>query len=51
MESTGVAGRIQVSQEVRDSLAARFSFEERGQIQVKGKGDQRTWFLVGPADG
>ncbi|HZP15872.1 MAG TPA: adenylate/guanylate cyclase domain-containing protein [Nocardioides sp.] len=49
MESTGVAGRIQVSQSVHDALAWEFSFEERGEVAVKGKGDQRTWFLTGAA--
>lgn len=49
MESTGVAGRIQVSQSVHDALVGEFSFEERGEVAVKGKGDQRTWFLTGAA--
>ncbi|MFT4087685.1 MAG: adenylate/guanylate cyclase domain-containing protein [Gordonia sp. (in: high G+C Gram-positive bacteria)] len=47
MESTGVVGRIQVTQAVRDALAGRFCFEDRGIVQVKGKDDQHTWFLLG----
>jgi len=48
MESTGVSDRIQVPQDVRDRLSSDFEFEERGDIQVKGKGVMHTWFLVGP---
>lgn len=46
MESTGVPNRIQVPQEVHDRLRDDFVFEERGDIDVKGKGVMRTWFLV-----
>ncbi len=49
MESHGVAGRIQVTDATRGLLLERFSFEERGFIQVKGKGSIRTWFLNGRA--
>ncbi|MFT3716773.1 MAG: adenylate/guanylate cyclase domain-containing protein [Gordonia sp. (in: high G+C Gram-positive bacteria)] len=48
MESTGVPDRIQVPAAVRDRLAGVFEFDERGVVPVKGKGDQRTWFLRGP---
>jgi len=48
MESTGVPGRIQVTRETRDRLADRFTFEPRGLVAVKGKGEIETWFLVGP---
>jgi adenylate cyclase len=33
--------------ETRDQLTERFDLEERGVIDVKGKGLMRTWFLVG----
>ena len=46
MESHGVAGRIQVSQQVYEQLRDRFLFEPRGSIPVKGKGDVTTYFLV-----
>jgi class 3 adenylate cyclase len=46
MESTGVAGRLQVTTETRDRLAADFEFEHRGIIDVKGKGPTETWFVV-----
>jgi adenylate cyclase len=47
MESTGVAGKIQVSSEVYERLKLEFVLEERGPIEVKGKGRMLTWFLVG----
>jgi class 3 adenylate cyclase len=46
MESTGVPGRIQVTGETRQRLAADFDFERRGIVEVKGKGPIETWFLV-----
>jgi adenylate cyclase len=51
MESTSVVGRIQVPQRVYQRLCNRFVFEERGDVDVKGKGVMRTWFLVGRDDG
>ncbi|WP_207515917.1 adenylate/guanylate cyclase domain-containing protein [Mycolicibacter sinensis] len=47
MESTGVANRIQVPREVHERLSSDFVFEERGDVDVKGKGVMHTWFLVG----
>lgn len=47
MESHGEAGKIHVSEEVYVALQEKFIFEERGEIEVKGKGRMRTWFLVG----
>ena len=46
MESTGVPGRIQVSDVTRDLLRERFELEPRGTIDVKGKGPMQTWFLL-----
>ena len=46
MESHGEAGRIHVSEEVYVALKEKFVFEERGEIEVKGKGVMRTWFLL-----
>ncbi len=50
MESSGVADRIQVSEEAHARLADRFVFEPRGEIVIKGKGTMRTWFLIGRKD-
>jgi class 3 adenylate cyclase len=47
MESTGVAGRIQTSQTIFQCLQPKFDFEERGLVEVKGKGLVRTYFLLG----
>lgn len=51
METTDVEGRIQVPQDVYDRLKDRFVFEERGDIDVKGKGVMHTWYLAGRAPG
>jgi len=57
MESHGVENKIQVSDEFKNSLSQTLSegqglnantgfvFEERGEIEVKGKGKMKTFFL------
>jgi adenylate cyclase len=45
MESQGVAGRIQVTDATRQRLNDSFMLEERGSIDIKGKGEIHTWFL------
>ncbi|WP_051631243.1 adenylate/guanylate cyclase domain-containing protein [Afifella pfennigii] len=45
LEANGLPNRIQVSPEVREALAHRFSFEERGFITLKGKGRTTAFFL------
>ncbi len=48
MESSGEAGRIHCSSDFTYHLQNRdesFVFEERGEIEVKGKGVMRTYFL------
>lgn len=47
MESHGMAGRIQVADCLKKRLEDRFDFELRGDIEVKGKGSMRVWFLTG----
>jgi len=47
MESLGVPGRIQVTSSVFERLRDRYEFEERGVIDVKGKGMLPTYFLIG----
>jgi len=49
MESTGEPGKIQVPSDIRELLADGFEFEERGVIDVRGKGLMPTWFLIGRA--
>ncbi len=46
MESHGVPGAIQVTERAYLRLAPAFAFEERGVIDVKGKGPMRTYRLV-----
>jgi adenylate cyclase len=46
MESTGSAGKIQVSQETCQRLQDRFVLEECGETEVKGKGQMRTSYLI-----
>jgi len=48
MESHSEPGSIQVSHATYLLLRDRYEFEPRGEIEVKGKGRMKTWFLVGP---
>jgi len=47
MESHGVAGRVQVSDSTRLLLGEPFLIEERGVLEVLGKGEIKTWFVRG----
>lgn len=47
METTDPEGRIQVPQNVFERLKHAYVLEERGTIQIKGKGPMHTWYLVG----
>jgi adenylate cyclase len=47
MESHGEPSRVHVSQATHDLLGDQFRFEDRGEVAVKGKGAQRTFFLLG----
>jgi class 3 adenylate cyclase len=51
MESHGVPGCIQVTARTYQRLKARYRFERRGPITVKGKGAMVTYFLLGPRGG
>jgi adenylate cyclase len=48
MEAHGQAGRIHVSEAVARRLGDRFLLEDRGEIDVKGSGRMRTFFLGAP---
>jgi len=48
MESHGLPGRIQVTESTYERLRARYRFEDRGEIEVKGKARQRAYLLVRP---
>lgn len=47
MESTGVPGRIQVTEATHQLLRQLFEFEERGPIEVKGKGLMPVYLMLG----
>ena len=49
MESHGVPGRVQVSDDVRRTLGRRYRVEDRGTIEIKNRGTMRTWFVHGIA--
>jgi class 3 adenylate cyclase len=46
MESGGVVGGIQVTERTYRRLRERYRFQRRGPVQVKGKGELVTWFLL-----
>jgi guanylate cyclase len=48
MESQGTPGRIQITQATYELLKDEFECEPRGSVDVKGKGEMETWYLVGP---
>jgi len=47
MESHGLSGRIQITATTYERLREKYLCEERGMIQVKGKGEMMTYFLLG----
>jgi adenylate cyclase len=48
MESQSTPGEIQITRATYDLLKDEFVCRRRGTIQVKGKGEMETWYLVGP---
>jgi adenylate cyclase 3 len=51
MESTGKAGCIQVTEETyKILLCFGYKFEQRGLVNVKGKGQLMTYYIVGRAE-
>ncbi|MEH2284201.1 MAG: adenylate/guanylate cyclase domain-containing protein [Nostoc sp.] len=47
IESQGIAGKIQVTEDTYKCLCDEFLFEKRGEIEVKGKGKMTTYLLIG----
>jgi class 3 adenylate cyclase len=47
MESSGVPGKIQVTEATYERLKERYEFEQRGQVAVKGREEMTTYWLVG----
>lgn len=46
MESNGLPGKIQVAATTYERLKDKFVFEERGMVEVKGKGKMLTYWLL-----
>jgi class 3 adenylate cyclase len=46
LESQGLPGRVQVSEDVVELLVRRFRFEPRGVIDLKGRGPTMTYWLL-----
>lgn len=51
MESHGLVDKIQISESTFTRLEGRFVLEDRGTLEVKGKGPMRTWLLTGEHGG
>ncbi|MEM1172724.1 MAG: adenylate/guanylate cyclase domain-containing protein [Cyanobacteria bacterium P01_H01_bin.35] len=47
MESHGIPGKIQVTEDTYNCLIDKYTFQERGMIEIKGKGMMRTYLLMG----
>ena len=47
MESHGNVGKVNISQHTYEIIKedTRFTFESRGKIEIKGKGDMKMWFV------
>ena len=48
MESTGVAGRVQVSDDTYQLIKHAYDCESRGPTSIRGRGKMVTWLVVGP---
>jgi class 3 adenylate cyclase len=46
MESHGVPGRVQVSEVTANALGGEFELEDRGALEIKGKGKMHTFLLA-----
>jgi class 3 adenylate cyclase len=51
MESTGEPDRIQISQSTYKWVKDTYLLESRGEIDVKGKGKMKTWWVSGVQEG
>ncbi len=47
MESSGLPGRVQLSEQTAALLAPEFQIEKRGEVEIKGKGRMTTYWLTG----
>jgi class 3 adenylate cyclase len=51
MQTESVPGRIQVTRSTYELLQDEFVLEPRGTIEVRGKGEMETWYLIGAREG
>jgi len=47
MESTGIAGEIQCTDNFKRKTESQFLYASRGLVEIKGKGKMETWLLQG----
>ena len=47
MESHGIPGEIQISDETRRELGDEFNLVDRGIVEIKGMGEMHTWLIKG----
>jgi len=45
MESSGIPGAIHITHETYTRIRSMYVFEDRGEIEIKGKGPMRTWLV------
>jgi class 3 adenylate cyclase len=50
MESHGVTGEIQVTDTVYQRMRQKYLFEARGHVEIKGRGQQKSYLLKGRID-
>lgn len=51
LESLSHPGRIHICPRSKSVLDPHFECESRGSMEIKGVGQQETWFLIGPRSG
>ena len=50
MESHSLPGRTQVSAAMYQRIKGKFQLEERGRVEVKGRGNMMTYWLINPKE-
>lgn len=51
LETAGTPGKIQISEATCEAVSPWFECEERGVLDIKGKGPTPTWYLLGRRNG
>jgi len=46
LETTGLPGRIHVSEAIAEMVGDRYALEPRGAVEIKGRGQMKTFFLA-----